>query len=80
MGLKVPKVETLDNIIRNMQNLVQGLPLNQRSVAFMQLPHFKEDFIRFLNAKKARSLKQLAARPIDEIQAIFKSVSKKYPF
>jgi len=74
---KVPKVETLDNIIRNMQNLVQGLPLNQRSVAFMQLPHFKEDFIRFLNAKKARSLKQLAARPIDEIQAIFKSLPEK---
>lgn len=71
---KVPKVESLDNIIRNMQNLVQGLPLNQRSVSFLQLPHFKEDFIRFLNAKKCRTLKQLAARPLEEIRAIFKSL------
>ena len=58
--------------------LQKGLPLNQRSVAFMQLPHFREEFIRHLNAKKVRSLKQLAAKPYDEIRAIFKNVSRKY--
>ena len=26
---RVPKVESVDNMIKNMQNLVQGLPLNQ---------------------------------------------------
>lgn len=72
---RVPKVESLDNLIKNMQNLVQGLPLNQRSVAFSQLPHFREEFIRHLNAKKIRSLKQLAAKPLEEIRSIFKNLS-----
>jgi len=71
---RVPKVESVDNMIKNMQNLVQGLPLNQRSVAFMQLPHFREEFIRHLNNKKIRTLKQLAARPEEEIRGIFKNV------
>lgn len=70
----IPKVETLDNIIKNQQNLTQGLGLNQRSVAFWQLPHFSEEFIRYLNAKKARTLRQLAARPTDEIRGIFKNL------
>ena len=84
----IPKVETLDNIIKNQQNLTQGeifkfsrkifknsgLGLNQRSVAFWQLPHFREEFIRYLNAKKARTLRQLAARPTEEIRGIFKNV------
>lgn len=52
-----------------------GLGLNQRSVAFWQLPHFREEFIRYLNAKKARTLRQLAARPTEEIRGIFKNVS-----
>ena len=51
-----------------------GLGLNQRSVAFWQLPHFREEFIRYLNAKKARTLRQLAARPTEEIRGIFKNV------
>jgi translocation protein SEC63 len=72
---RVPKVESLDNIIKNMQNLTQGLGLNQRSVAFNQLPHFREEFIKYLNNKKARSLRQLAAKPTKEIREIFKSVS-----
>ena len=58
-----------------MRESLEGLPLNQRSVAFMQLPHFKEDFIRHLNAKKVRSLKQLASKPQEEIRSIFKNVS-----
>lgn len=72
---RVPKVESADNMIKNMQNLTQGLPLNQRSVAFMQLPHFREDFIRHLNAKKVRSLKQLASKPSEEIRGIFKNLT-----
>jgi len=71
----IPKVETLDNIIKNQQNLTQGLGLNQRSVAFWQLPHFREEFIRYLNAKKARTLRQLAARPTEEIRGIFKNLA-----
>lgn len=74
---RVPKVESVDNMIKNMQNLVQGLPLNQRSVSFMQLPYFREEFIRHLNAKKVRSLKQLAAKPFDEIRAIFKNLTEE---
>lgn len=70
----IPKVETLDNIIKNQQNLTQGLGLNQRSGAFWQLPHFREEFIRYLNAKKARTLRQLAARPTEEIRGIFKNL------
>ena len=46
----------------------------KRSVAFMQLPHFREEFIRHLNNKKIRTLKQLAARPEEEIRGIFKNV------
>lgn len=49
--------------------------MNQRSGAFWQLPHFREEFIRYLNAKKARTLRQLAARPAEEIRGIFKNVS-----
>ena len=48
--------------------------LLKRSVAFMQLPHFREEFIRHLNNKKIRTLKQLAARPEEEIRGIFKNV------
>ena len=48
--------------------------MNQRSGAFWQLPHFREEFIRYLNAKKARTLRQLAARPTEEIRGIFKNV------
>ena len=50
----------------------------KRSVAFMQLPHFREEFIRHLNNKKIRTLKQLAARPQEEIRGIFKNVRLKY--
>ena len=41
----------------------------------MQLPHFREEFIKHLNNKKVRSLRQLAAKPSDEIRGIFKNVS-----
>lgn len=72
---RIPKVETLDNIVKNMQNLVQGIGLNQRSAPFMQLPHFREEFIKHLNAKKARSLRQLATKPDSEIRDIFRNLS-----
>jgi len=72
---RIPKVETLDNIIKNMQNLVQGIGLNQRSAPFMQLPHFREEFIKHLNAKKARSLRQLATKPPSEIRDIFRNLN-----
>ena len=52
-----------------------GIGLNQRSAPFMQLPHFREEFIKHLNAKKTRSLRQLATKPPQEIRDIFRNVS-----
>ena len=55
--------------------MFKGIGLNQRSAPFMQLPHFREEFIKHLNAKKTRSLRQLATKPASEIRDIFRNVS-----